>query len=56
MVVDHLSKYAHLCALQNPFKKYIVAKIFMDNIFKPHEMPRSNVSERDPNFTINFRK
>jgi hypothetical protein len=51
VVVDHLSKYAHLCALQHPFKASIVAQVFMDNIFKLHGMPQSIVSDHDPTFT-----
>jgi hypothetical protein len=54
VVVDHLSKYAHLCALQHPFTASTVAQIFMDNIFKLHGMPHSIVSDRDPTFTNNF--
>jgi hypothetical protein len=30
VVVDHLSKYAHLCDLQHPFTTSIVAQLFMD--------------------------
>jgi hypothetical protein len=54
VVVDHLSKYAHLCSLQHPFTTSIVAQIFMDNIFKLHGMPHSIVSDQDPTFTSNF--
>jgi hypothetical protein len=54
VVVDHLSKYAHLCALQQPFTVATVAQIFMDNIFKLHGMPNSIVSNRNPTFTGNF--
>jgi hypothetical protein len=53
VVVDHLSKYAHLCALQHPFTESIVAQLFMDHIFKLHGMPHSIVSDRDPTFTNN---
>jgi hypothetical protein len=54
VVVDHLSKYAHLCALQHPFTASTVAHFFMDNIFKLHGMPHSIVSDRDATFTNNF--
>jgi hypothetical protein len=30
VVVDHLSKYSHLCALQHPFMASMVAQLFMD--------------------------
>jgi hypothetical protein len=56
VVVDHLSKYAHLCSLQQPFTTSTMAQIFMDNIFKLHGMPHSIVSNRDPTFTITFWK
>jgi hypothetical protein len=54
VVVDHLSKYAHLCALQHSFTASTVAQIFMDQVFKIHGMPHSIVSDHDPNFTSNF--
>jgi hypothetical protein len=54
VVVDHLSKYAHLCTLQHPFIASTVAQIFMDQVFKLHGMPHSIVFYRDPTFTSNF--
>lgn len=54
VVVDRLSKYAHLFALQHPFKASTVAQVFMDNILKLHGMPQSIVTDRDPTFTSNF--
>jgi hypothetical protein len=54
VVVDCLSKYAHLCALQHSSIASIVAQIFMDHIFKLHGMPHSIVSDRYTTFTSNF--
>jgi hypothetical protein len=39
LMVDHLSKYAHFCALQHPFKSSMVTQLLMDNIFKLHGIP-----------------
>jgi hypothetical protein len=54
VVVDRISKYAHLCTLQHPFKASTVAQIFMDQVFKLHGMTHSIVSDHDPTFTSNF--
>jgi hypothetical protein len=56
VVVDCLSKYAHLCALQHPFTTSTMAQIFMDNIFKLHSMPHSIIFDCDPTFTNTFGK
>jgi hypothetical protein len=54
VVVDRLSKYAHLCALQHPFTTSTMAQIFMDQVFKLHGMPHSIVYNHDLTFTSNF--
>jgi hypothetical protein len=54
VVVDRLSKYAHLYALQHPFNASTMTQLFMDHVFKLHGMPHSIVSDRDPTFTNNF--
>jgi hypothetical protein len=54
VVVDLLSNYAHLCALQHPFTTSIVAQLFMDQVFKLHGMPNSIVFYHDLTFTNNF--
>jgi IS30 family transposase len=54
VIIDRISKYAHFCALQHPFTASTVAQIFMDHIFKIHDMPHFIVSDRDPTFTNNF--
>jgi hypothetical protein len=56
VVVDLISKYAHLCALQHPFTTSIVAEFFMDQVFKLHGLLHSIVSNHDPTFTSNFWK
>jgi hypothetical protein len=54
VVVDHLSKYSHFCALQHPFTASTVAQLFMDQVFKLHGMPHSIISDHDPTFKRNF--
>ena len=54
VVVDHLSMYAHFCALHHPFTASTVAQIFMDQVFKIHGMPHSIVYDRDPTFSKIF--
>jgi hypothetical protein len=54
VVVDRLSKYAYLCALQQPFTASKVAQFFMDQVFKLHGMPHSIVFYHEPTFTSNF--
>ena len=54
VIVDHLSKYAHFCALPPSFTLSLVAQVFIDQIFKLHGMPTSIVSDRDPTFISHF--
>jgi hypothetical protein len=54
IVVDFLSKHAHFCALQHPFKSSKVTQVFMDNIFKLHCILQSIVMDHDPTFIGNF--
>jgi hypothetical protein len=54
VVVDRLSKYVHLCALQHPFATSTVAQLFMDQVFNLHGLPHSIVSDRDPTSISNF--
>ena len=56
VVVDQLSKYAHLCAFPHQFTPAMVAQLLLDRIFKLHGMPTSIVSDRDPTFTSKFWK
>ena len=54
VVVDHLSKYSHFCALNHPHTASSVPQIFMDQIFCLHGIPSSIVSDRDATFTSHF--
>jgi len=54
VVVDRLTKYAHLCALSHPFKANTFATAFMETIQKLHGNPKIIVSDKDPIFTGNF--
>ena len=54
VVVDRLSKYAHFLSLSHPYTATGVARIFFDNIFKLHGMPRTIVCDRDSAFTSLF--
>jgi hypothetical protein len=46
VVVDLLSKYAHLCELKHLFTASTIAHVFMDNISILHGMPHSIVHQQ----------
>jgi hypothetical protein len=54
VVVDKYSKFAHFVPLRHPFSAASVAKVFMDNIYKLHSLPKSIISDRDRIFTSKF--
>lgn len=54
VAVACLSKYAHFIALPHPYTSASIARLFLDHIFKLHEMPKSIFSDRDPTFTSSF--
>src|SRR4051812_24526769 len=54
--VDRLSKMVHFAAVKTSITAPELAKVFFDNIFKLHGMPRAIVSDRDPRFTSLFWK
>lgn len=51
VVVDRLTKYAHLLTLSHPYTMQQVVQIFMDNIFELHGMPIAIITDRDRIFT-----
>ena len=54
VVVDRLTKYAHIFSLSHPFKASTVSTAFMETIQKLHGNSKIIVSDRDPIFTGNF--
>ncbi|KAL0340888.1 UNVERIFIED_CONTAM: Transposon Ty3-G Gag-Pol polyprotein [Sesamum radiatum] len=56
VVVDRFTKYSHFLALTHPFSAELVARIFMDNVYKLHGLPTNIVTDRDKIFTSSFWK
>jgi len=54
MVVDRLSKSTHFKALSQPYTAKIMVKKFVEGIIKLYGLPRSIISDRDPNFINKF--
>ena len=54
VVVDRLSKYAHFVPLSHPYTVVGVARIFFDNIFKQHGMPRTIVCDETQPLQVYF--
>lgn len=56
VVVDYFTKYAHFIPLLHPFTAASVAKVFMQQVYRLHGMPKAIVSDRDRIFTSLFWK
>ena len=54
VVVDRLSKMIHLMPCKTAISAAELSKLFVDNVFKLHGMPKTIVSDRDPRFTSHF--
>ena len=54
VVVDRLTKAAHLIPLSHPYTSKSVAAKFVENVVKLHGFPKTIVSDRDPIFTSAF--
>ncbi|KAK8935082.1 hypothetical protein KSP39_PZI013667 [Platanthera zijinensis] len=54
VVVDKLSKYGHVLALNHPYTGESVAALFVREIVRLHGIPRTIISDRDPTFVVKF--
>ena len=55
VVVDRFSKMVHLVAVPESINASACARVFIDTVFRIHELPRELMSDRDPRFTAEFR-
>nr|GEV30362.1 hypothetical protein [Tanacetum cinerariifolium] len=53
VVDDRLSKYAYIMAMQHPFTASTVAQVFLDNVYRLHEMPDS-ITDRQTKIVNKF--
>lgn len=51
VVVDKFIKYAHFITPKHPFTTMSVARLYIDNVYKLHDLPSSIISDRDRIFT-----
>jgi hypothetical protein len=56
VVVDKLTKAAHFIPVKLTHKATNIANIYMREIARLHGIPKTIMSDRDPNFTSNFWK
>lgn len=56
VVVDKLTEASHFIPLKTTHKEAEIVDIFMKEVARLHEIPKTIVSDRDPKFTSNFWK
>ena len=56
VVVDRLTKSAHIILILEKFSPHKLAGLFMNHIVSLHDVPVSIIFDRDPRFTSRFWK
>lgn len=51
VVIDKFTKYAHFIPVHHPFTALQIAKLYLDQVYKLHGLPKAMVSDRDRVFT-----
>jgi hypothetical protein len=54
--VDKFTKETHFVLVKTTHKAANIAEIYMKEVVRLHGVPKTVVSDRDPNFTLNFWK
>ena len=54
IVVDKFSKFAHFIPLHHPFTAAVVARVFLDTVYRLHGWPKTIISDHDRVFTSKF--
>jgi len=54
VVVDYLTKVAHFILVKSTAIAIDIASVFVQEIFRIHDMPKILISDRDVKFTSNF--
>ena len=54
VVVDQLTKFAHFFAISSDYSTSQVAELFFREVFRPHGLPKTIVSDRDSKFANAF--
>ena len=52
--MDRLSKWAHFIATTSDITSLGVAQLFWDGVWKLHGLPKEVISDRGPQFVLNF--
>jgi hypothetical protein len=51
VVIDKFTKYGHFIPVKHPFTALQIVQVFMNNVYKLHELPKTIISNRDRVFT-----